>query len=96
MRYLSSLHRIRVLGRELHVRSTSSPERVRQIEKYVNGRIEELESSTTCNDPVKIAILALLNITESYLDISAERENRGKSDDERISRLLRHIEDTLK
>lgn len=93
---MSSLHRIRVLGRELHVRSTSSPERVRQIEEYINNRVEELESSTTCNDPVKIAILALLNITESFLEISSERENRGKEDDERISRLLQHIEDSIK
>jgi cell division protein ZapA len=90
------LHRIRVLGRELHVRSTASPERVRQIEEYINSRIEELESSTTCNDPLKIAILALLNIVESYLDISSESVNRGKTDDERISRLLQHIEDSTK
>ncbi len=93
---MSSLHRIRVLGRELHVRSTSSPERVRQIEDYINSRVEELESAATCNDPVKIAILALLNITESYLEISSERENYGKEDDERIIRLLQHIEDSIK
>ncbi len=93
---MSSLHRIRVLGRELHVRSTSSPERVRQIEDYINNRVEELESAATCNDPVKIAILALLNITESYLEISSERENYGKEDDERIIRLLQHIEDSIK
>lgn len=96
MSSLGSLHRIRILGRELHVRSTSSPERVRQIEEYINIRVKELELSTTCNDPVKIAILALLNITESYLDISSEMEGCGKADDERISRLLKHIEDSLK
>lgn len=96
MKHLSSLHCIRVLGRELYVRSTATPERVRQIEEYVNSRIQELESAGTCNDPLKIAILALLNIAESYLDVSSESVIRGKTEDERIFRLLQQIEDSTK
>ncbi len=96
MKHLSSLHCIRVLGREFHVRSTATPERVRQIEEYVNSRIQELESLGGCNDPLKIAILALLNIAESYLDDSTESVIRGKTEDERIFRLLQQIEDSTK
>jgi len=93
---LSSLHRIRVLGRELHVRSTATSERVRQIEEYVNNTIQELESSTACNDPLKIAILALLNVTELYLDVSSESMNCSEADNKRIFRLLQQIEDSTK
>ncbi len=93
---MSSLHRIRVLGRELHVRSTATSERVRQIEEYVNDRIRELQSSASCNDPLKIAILALLNISELYLDVSSESASRGKAENERIFRLLQLIEDSTK
>ncbi len=96
MKFLNSLHHIKVLGRELQVRSTASSERVRQIEGYINCKIEELEASTRCNDPLLIAILALLNITESLLDISTQSAECSKKDNERISRLLQHIENTVK
>ncbi len=78
------------------MRSSATPERVREIEEYVNSRIKELESSTSCNDPLKIAILALLNVAESYLDVSSQNMNRGKIEDERIFRLLKNIEDATK
>jgi len=93
---LNSLHRIRVLGRELQVRSTASSERVRQIEAYVNCTIAEIEASTRINDLQVVAILALLNITESYLDISSQSAEYHKAAKERLSRLLHHIEDALK
>ncbi len=93
---MSALHRIRVLGRELQVRSTASRERVRQIEEYVNCRIESLESSAACNDSLNIAILALMNIAESYLDVASEGVNRDEIKQERIFRLIQHIEDSTK
>jgi cell division protein ZapA len=93
---LSSSHRINVLGRELQVRSTASPERVRQIEKYINSRIAEAEASTKCADPLIIAVLALLNIAESFIDISSESEKRNSLDNERIFRLMQYIEDATR
>ncbi len=93
---MSSLHRINVLGRELQVRSTASSERVRQIEKYVNSRIAEAESSSTCADPLVIAVLALLNIAESFIDFSSDSEKRSKADSERIFRLMQYIEDATR
>ncbi len=90
---MSSLHRINVLGRELQVRSTASSERVRQIEEYVNSRIAEAETSSTCAEPLIIAVLTMLNMAESFIDFSSESERRSKADSERISRLLQYIED---
>jgi cell division protein ZapA len=92
---LGSLHRIKVLGRELQVRGTATPERVRKIEEYINRTVAELEASTKSNDSLGIAILALLNITEAFLELSADSENRGKTVDERITRMLRCIEDAV-
>ncbi len=93
---MNSLHRIKVLGRELQVRSTASPERVRQIESYVNAAIAEIEASTTINDQQVIAILALLNMAESYMEISSKSSESDRVDDERLSQLLQHVEDALK
>jgi cell division protein ZapA len=93
---LSSLHRINVLGRELQVRTTASPERVRQIEEYINSRIAEAEASAICADNLIIAVLALLNIAESFIDFSSESEKRSKAENDRIFRLMQYIEDATK
>jgi len=93
---LNSLHRIKVLGRELQVRSTASPEQVRQIESFVNATIAEIEASTRINDQQVIAILALLNIAESYMEISWKSSESGRADNDRLTRLLYRVEDALK
>jgi hypothetical protein len=43
-----------------------------------------------------ITILALLNMAESYLDISFEKAESCKTANERLFRLLHNIEDALK
>lgn len=93
---MNSLHRIKVLGRELQVRSTASPEQVRQIESFVNATIAEIEASTRINDQQVIAILALLNIAESYMEISWKSSESGRADNDRLTRLLYRVEDALK
>ena len=90
------MHRIKVLGRELQLRSTASPERVRQIESYVNAAIAEIEASTRINDQQVIVILALLNIAESYMEISWKSSESDRADNDRLSRLLHRVEDALK
>jgi cell division protein ZapA len=93
---LNSLHRIKVLGRELQVRSTASPEQVRQIESYVNATIAEIEASTRIKDQQVVTILALLNIAESYMEMTWKSSESGREDNDRLSRMLHRVEDALK
>jgi len=62
----------------------------------VNAAIAEIEASTTINDQQVIAILALLNMAESYMEISSKSSESDRVDDERLSQLLQHVEDALK
>jgi cell division protein ZapA (FtsZ GTPase activity inhibitor) len=95
LKSLSSLHRIKVLGRELQVRSTAAPERVRQIEEYVLCRVEEIEVSSRSRDPLVIAIMALLNVTESFLELSSEHAKCTTEENESLSRLLKLIDEAM-
>jgi cell division protein ZapA len=93
---VNSLHRVKVLGREVQVRTTASPEQVREIESFVNSTITELQASTNTADPQVIAILALLNLAESFLQQSRENHRLNRILRERLSRLMLHIDETVK
>ena len=89
---MNSSHRVRVLGRELQVRSTAPAESVREIERFVNEKLKEVAATVNTNDTQIIAILALMNISESYLALARENASSRQQGRERISRLLQQLE----
>lgn len=64
---MKTSHRIRILGREIQVKSSASVESVREVETYLNDRAAEVALSLPNADQQLIALLILLNVTESYL-----------------------------
>lgn len=64
-------HRLRILGREIQVKSSASVESVRAIETYLNDRAVEVATSLPDADQQLIALLLLLNVTESYLALNS-------------------------
>ena len=89
---MNSSHQVRVLGRELKVRSISSAESVREVEAFVNERLAEVAASAKSTDPQVIAILTLMNLAESYLALARESDAFRRQERERISRLLHLLE----
>jgi len=92
---LNSSHRVRVLGRELQVRSQASAESVRAVEAFVNEKLAAVSASLNTTDSQIIAILTLMNIAESYLALISENDAYRKQGSERISRLLYKLESYL-
>jgi cell division protein ZapA len=56
-----------VLGREIPVRTTASPELVQQIETMVNDRLAAVAASLSLPDPQMMSVLALLNMAEEIV-----------------------------
>jgi len=92
---VNSLHRVRVLGREVQVRTTASPDQVRDIETFVNETVTELQTSMKTTDMQVVAIMALLNLGESCLLQSRENVRLQRVMSERIFRLLRQIDEAV-
>jgi cell division protein ZapA len=90
---VTSLHRVRVLGRDVQVKSMASPEQVAEIESFVNDTIAELQSSIKTADPQIIAIMALLNLAESCIQHVRENSMLERMVSDRISGLIRRIDD---
>ena len=92
---MSSLHRIRLLGRELQVRSSAHPEQVRDIEDFVNGKLAGVAASIKGSDPQLVAILTLMNIAEGYLSLVRESEVSRQSEADRLNLLLKKLDNCL-
>lgn len=88
---MKTLHTIRVLGRELQVRSSATQQAVREIETFVNGKVAEIGAYVSGGDSQTVAILALMNIAEEYLKLLKEREKTAPALDERVRGLIRRI-----
>ena len=86
------MHRIRVLGRELQVRSTALPEAVQEIEAFVNAKVTEVAASVTGGDSQVVAILTLMTIAEAYLALAKEQEHLQKQGAERVGRLIEKLD----
>lgn len=85
-------HRIRILGRELQVKSTASAETVLDIESFVNRKIADAAASVKGGDQQVVAILALMTIAETYLSLQKSREASQHIDSERIDRLIEKVD----
>jgi len=92
---VNSLHRVKVFGRDVQVRSTASEEEVREIESYVNEMIAHLQSSMKTSDLQILSIMALLNIAESFFLKSREYSRLEGYVRDRVSRLTQHIDDVV-
>jgi hypothetical protein len=92
---LSSLHRIRVLGRELRVRSAALPETVQEIESFVNEKLSGVAASVTGGDSQVVAIITLMTIAEAYLTLVKEQEASRQQETKWLTMLLQKVEDNL-
>ncbi len=92
---MNPVHHIRVMGRELQVRSAASSESVQKIEALVNEKLAEVSASVKGCDSQLVSILALLNLGEAYLNLLGENELIKQQAEERVSRLLRRLDEKL-
>lgn len=88
-------HRIRVLGREIQVRSNSSAEAVQEVEAYVNRKLAEVAVSIPNADQQLVTILTLLNISESYLALGRTGKVAEGLPPVDVSRILQKIDKAL-
>lgn len=87
-------HLVTVLGREIPVRSVASEEKVREVEAFVNGRIELIRQRLTTADPQLIVSLAMLNLAEEFLTLQANQMGTSKLEN-RLSNILDRLDQAL-
>lgn len=84
-------HAVTILGRELSVRSSAPDDKVRAVETFVNGKLQEIGSALRSGDAQLVLILALLNTSEELLELRSRQGQKADVDD-RISALVAELD----
>ena len=88
---MKTTHVVRVLGREISVRSSAPAERVQAIETFVNERVQEIGSALKSGDAQLVLTLALLNTVEEMLNLRDLKESEQAADD-RLRGIITRLE----
>lgn len=84
-------HAVTVLGRELSVRSSASEAKVKAVEVFVNGKLQEIGSALKNGDAQLILTLALLNTTEELLELRSRQELSAGTDN-RLTAIIAQLD----
>ena len=80
------------MGRDLQVKSASSPEHVAQVETLVNDKLTEAGAAANTADSQIVTILAMMNLAEAYLAAQRELEEERKACRLRVAGLLERLD----
>lgn len=84
-------HAVTILGRELSVRSSAPEAKVKAVEAFVNGKLQEIGAALRSGDAQLVLTLALLNASEELLELRSQREQDALADS-RISTIIAELE----
>jgi cell division protein ZapA (FtsZ GTPase activity inhibitor) len=76
---------VRILGEEYRI-AGASPERVRALASFVEGKFQELQTGRPLGDIKRLALAVCLNIAEELYD---ERTRHNAEDDNSVGRVRR-------
>jgi cell division protein ZapA len=88
---MKTSHAVTVFGRELSVRSSAPEAKVKAVESFVNGKLQEIGSALKSGDAQLVLTLALLNTSEELLELRSQRE-QDVAVDSRINTMISALE----
>jgi cell division protein ZapA len=88
---MKTSHAVTVLGRELSVRSSASEAKVKAVEAFVDGKLQEIGGALRNGDAQLVLTLALLNASEELLELRSRREQEAAVDN-RITAMIAALE----
>ncbi len=91
--------KIELLGTSFSIQTDEDPQNLQDIVDYLKTKIQEIRSSVSTSDALKVSILAALLVTdELFKERAATRLNASEAEQvqEITQRILRELEQTLR
>lgn len=83
---------VNILGSSFTIQSRYDPRYMGEVVAYLKEKIREIQASSGAQDPLKIALLAALNVVDELL---ARRAEGSREIEELTERLIERIDQSL-
>ncbi len=83
---------VNILGSSFTIQSRYDPRYMGEVIAYLKDKIREIQASSGAQDPLKIALLAALNVVDELL---ARRGESSREIEELTERLIERIDQSL-
>lgn len=91
-----NLVRVTIYGQQYTVKGKADPSYITSVAKYVNDKMEEIENTlSSFQSPLRIAILAAMNIADEYFNSKKENEDILRTVDEKSKFLIDLIDEQI-
>jgi len=91
-----NLVRVNIYGQEYTVKSKAERDYIISVANYVNEKMEEVETSLrTVQTPIRVAILAAMNITDELFTCNQEKDKIVSTVEEKAGFLVDIIDEKL-
>jgi cell division protein ZapA len=87
--------RVNIFGSEYVFKADDDPESLKQIAKYVDQKMREIDRNHSINSSLKVAILAAMNIADELFQEQKYRERLLEQINEESRKLNRSLEDVI-
>ena len=85
-----------LLGRSFTIRSEESPEHLRYVLEIFKRRTDHISNQLSITDPLKIAILAGIDLTDEFLKLKSQLDKRSETDSVEASQINTITDDLIK
>jgi cell division protein ZapA len=87
---------VEIFGQTYNVRGEGDPEYLAELARFVDTRMREVAAEVATVDPVKIAILAALNIADEFSRYRKQREQAPLSWIEKTEELSQRLSKVIR
>ncbi len=87
----ANIVRVTILGQEYPVRADADPAYVRDIAAFLDARMRIIQQADPNRPPLKIAILAALNLIDEMLTLKKEKQELTERYERKVKEFTEHL-----
>ena len=88
--------KVNIYGSEYVIKGDADTGHIEEISQFVDQKMKEINKSGAIKSPLKVAILAALNIADEYFKTRDEQKQQIESYETRTQKLLKSLSSGLK
>jgi cell division protein ZapA len=87
--------RVSIMGQEYPIRADADDEYIREIAAFLDERMRAVHQAEPSRPPLKIAILAALNLTDELFTLRRERQEIVERFEQKAKEFSQHLDQGL-